>query len=88
LIPLLTSISFRRTVPLKSDRGLTLSTGSALTRAALGIGSVRTRGLQQICVHLWPKVTEYRSGCVRFTKIFLLSLDYHIFSILWGPSID
>ncbi len=34
------------------------------------------------------KVTEYRSGCVRFAKIFLLGMDYHIFSILWGPSRD
>jgi hypothetical protein len=31
------------------------------------------------------KVTEYRSGCMRFNKIFILGLDYHIFFQSVGP---
>ncbi len=35
-----------------------------------------------------PKVIQHRSGCVRFTKRFILGLDYYIFFHSWGPSRD
>jgi hypothetical protein len=39
-------------------------------------------GVHCTAILVLVKATEYRSGCVRFTKIFILGLDYHIFSIL------
>jgi hypothetical protein len=57
------------------------------------LGRVRRWGQQDGCPlplscqpHLClTKVTECRSGCVRFTKIFILGLDYHIFFHSVGP---
>jgi hypothetical protein len=56
-------------------------------RASRGCSAGKRRLSCEACVQkMWqgvsvsqPKVTEYRSGCVRFTKIFILGLDYHIF---------